>query len=63
MLLLAVGLDVQKIFRAVWDTAVISIGYRERGKVDGSKEIHIIWSIQVTVFHNGPWVSTGHPVR
>lgn len=39
------------------------IDNKSEGKVDGSKEIHIIWSIQVTVFHNGPWVSTDHPVR
>jgi hypothetical protein len=32
-------------------------------EVDGSKEINIIWGIQVTIFNNGPWVSTNHPVR
>lgn len=31
--------------------------------MDGSKEINIVWGIQVPIFHNGPWVSTNHPVR
>lgn len=30
--------------------------------MDGSKEINIVWGIQVPIFHNGPWVSTNHPV-
>lgn len=61
VLLLAVRLNVQKILRARWDEAVTNTN--DTGSEVDSKEIHVIWSIQVTVFHNGPWVSPDHPVR